>query len=146
MAISSESFCSSALNSFILMLKNSAKFAFVEGFSEFFMFIAKLSIAIFTTATSLLILKLSIKESPVSSPVFPGIVILLVSFIVSGVFVQIFDTAANTILQCYLIDADVAKQRHLEPTHVPKTLARFLKTHGHDDHIEMMPESANLLR
>jgi choline transporter-like protein 2/4/5 len=57
MAISSESFCSSALNAFILMLKNSAKFAFVEGFSDVFMFIAKICISVFATVTSMLILR-----------------------------------------------------------------------------------------
>ena len=56
MAISSESFCSSALNAFILMLKNSAKFAFVEGFSDVFMFIAKICISVFSTVTSMLTL------------------------------------------------------------------------------------------
>ena len=87
MAISSESFCSSALNSFILMLKNSAKFAFVEGFSDFFMFIAKLSISIFSMATSLAVLKYSLKESPVNSPIYPGVVMLLGAFLISGIFV-----------------------------------------------------------
>lgn len=148
MAISSESFCSSALNSFILMLKNAAKFAFVEGFSDFFMFIAKLSISIFTAATGLVILLMNQTDSPVSSPIFPGIVMLLTAYIISGVFVQIFDTAANTILQCYLMDADVAKQRHLEPTHVPATLARFLKDNCRDDHnsVELIPERTNLIQ
>lgn len=98
MAISSESFCSSAINSFILMLKNYAKFAFVEGFSEFFMLIAKLSIAIFSLATSLAVLQYSLKDSPIGSPIYPGIVMLLGAFLISGIFVQIFDTAANTIL------------------------------------------------
>lgn len=62
MALSSESFCTSALNAFILMLKNAAKFAFVEGFSDFFMFIAKLSISIFTTATGIVILSFTQKD------------------------------------------------------------------------------------
>lgn len=49
MAISSESFCPSALHSFLLILKNAAKFAFVEGLSDAFMFLAKFFIAISTT-------------------------------------------------------------------------------------------------
>ncbi len=49
MAISSESFCPSALHSFLLILKNAAKFAFVEGLSDAFMFLAKFFIAITTT-------------------------------------------------------------------------------------------------
>jgi hypothetical protein len=131
MAISSESFCSSALNAFILMLKNAAKFAFVEGFSEVFMFIAKVCICVLATATSLTVLKFALTESPVSSPIVPGIVMLIISFIVAGIFVSVFDAGANTILQCYLIDFDITKQKgaHLEPTHVPPTLRKFLLTH-----------------
>ena len=127
MAISGESFCSSALNAFILLLKNSAKFAFVEGFSEVFMFIAKFGIAVFSTVTSLIIMKYALADNPVSSPLIPGLIMLAIGFVISGIFVSIFDAASNTILQCYLIDKDVAKQHNLEPTHVPKTLAKFLQ-------------------
>ena len=98
MAISSESFCSSALNAFILILKNSAKFAFVEGFAEAFMFIAKFCISVFSTVTSLVIMKYALADNPVSSPIVPGLVILFIAFIVAGIFVSIFDAASNTIL------------------------------------------------
>lgn len=133
MAISSESFCSSALNAFILILKNHAKFAFVEGFADVFMFIAKLCISVFTTVTTIFLMKWTLTANPVSSPIVPALITLFISFIVAGIFVSIFDAAANTILQCYLIDRDVAKQHHLEPTHIPKTLARFLKDNCEDD-------------
>ena len=104
MAISSESFCSSALNAFILILKNSAKFGFVEGFAEVFMFIAKFGIAVLSTVTSLFIMKYTLQDNPVSQPVIPGLIMLAIGFVVSGVFVSIFDASSNTILQCYLID------------------------------------------
>jgi hypothetical protein len=48
-AITCESFCPSALHAFLLMLKNSAKFAFVSGISGAFMFLAKTFIAVTTT-------------------------------------------------------------------------------------------------
>jgi len=44
-AISSESFCESAMHSFLLMLKNSAKFFFVEGLVTYLTFMAKVVIA-----------------------------------------------------------------------------------------------------
>lgn len=143
MAISSESFCSSALNAFILMLKNSAKFAFVEGFADVFMMIAKVCISVLSTATSLLIMKWTLTDTPVSSPILPALLILAIALVVSGIFISIFDAAANTILQCYLIDKDITKQKgaHLEPTHVPKTLRRFLKEQNEGDH----PTQANLI-
>lgn len=147
LAITSEGFCSSALNSFLLLLKNSVKFAFVEGFSEFLMLIAKLSISMASTAVSLLILRWSVTDQP-QSPIYPGIVMLLVALIISKIFVQIFETSANTLLQCYLIDADVARQKRLEPTHVPKTLAKFLRDNLEDDGldgIEIAEQKRNLI-
>jgi hypothetical protein len=34
---------------------------------------------------------------------------LFVGLVVASIFVSIFDAASNTILQCYLIDKDIAK-------------------------------------
>jgi len=56
-ALTGEGFCSSAINSFVLILKNSAKFGFVEGIATCFMFIAKFFIAIMTTLASFFIMK-----------------------------------------------------------------------------------------
>ena len=56
MAISNESFCNSALNAFILVLKNAAKFSFVNSIGGVFMLIARVCIAIITTAICYIIL------------------------------------------------------------------------------------------
>ena len=56
MALSGEGFCSSALNAFILILKNAAKFGFVNGMADIFMFLAKCFISCSTTGVSWLIL------------------------------------------------------------------------------------------
>ena len=56
-ALSGEGFCSSAINSFILILKNAAKFGFVEGIAGCFMFIAKFFVATLTTVISFCILR-----------------------------------------------------------------------------------------
>jgi solute carrier family 44 (choline transporter-like protein), member 2/4/5 len=145
MAISSESFCSSALNAFILMLKNAAKFAFVQTFSEVFMFIAKIAIAVGSTVASMLMMNYFLGANAVTSPIVPALLMFGIAYIVAGIFVSIFDASANTILQCYLIDKDITKQRgaHLEPTHVPPTLRKFLKTHDEEQCKD--PLRANLI-
>jgi len=61
-AISNENFCPSALNSFLLILKNAAKFGFVDGIGGIFMFLAKFCIAIFTTLISYLLLQVMVDE------------------------------------------------------------------------------------
>lgn len=57
MAISGESFCTSAVHAFLVVLKNAAKFSFVNSIAGFFMFLAKFSIAILTTLSCWGILK-----------------------------------------------------------------------------------------
>ena len=120
MAISSESFCPSALHSFLLILKNAAKFAFVEGLSDAFMFIAKIFIAISTTVIGYYLIPLMTQIAV--DPVLPTFVIFFFAYFVACKFISIFDTSANTILQCYLFDLDLAKHHNLEMRHVPATL------------------------
>jgi choline transporter-like protein 2/4/5 len=106
-AISSENFCPSALHSFLLILKNHAKFAFVEGIADGFMFLAKSFIAVLTTLAGYFLLgpMTGIKVDPT----MPCIFIFLFAYFVASQFISIFDVSANTILQCYLFDADIAK-------------------------------------
>ena len=130
MAISSENFCSSAINAFILVLKNAAKFAFVNTIGSVFMTIAKVCISIATTVISYFVLR-TVKD--VQSPYFPMALIFIFSYGIASVFISVFDVSANTILQCYLIDLDIAKQHNLEPTHVPPTLEKFLRSHMPED-------------
>ena len=123
MALSSEGFCSSALNAFILILKNAAKFSFVEGIADIFMFLAKLFISCATVATSWPILN---AMASVEDIFFPLFAIGLLSYLISHIFIAIFDVSANTILQCYLMDKEIASQQGVEdPDHIPPTLAKF---------------------
>ena len=125
MALSSESFCSSALNSFILILKNAAKFSFVEGIADVFMFLAKFFISISTTALSWLIMG---AMTDVDNPFMPLFVIFMLSYMVSAVFMAVFDVSANTILQCYLMDKSIASQQGLaDPDHIPPTMTKFFQ-------------------
>ena len=125
LAISNENFCSSALNAFILVLKNAAKFSFVNSIGGVFMIIARICISIMTTTVCYFIIG---TVDDVNSIFLPMCIIFAFSYIISSIFISVFDASANTILQCYLIDMDIARQSNLDPTHVPPTLARFLGT------------------
>ena len=118
-ALSGESFCSSALNSFLLILKNAAKFGFVEGIATVFMFIAKFFVAILTTVTSFFVLNAMVKVGSVYAPLFA---VFFLSFVIASIFIEIFDTGANTILQCYLLDTTVGL---CDDEHIPKSLVKF---------------------
>lgn len=125
MAISSEGFCMSALHSFILVLKNSLKFAFVDGIADVFMFLAKFLISILTTTFMYFMLRWC---TEVRSPFFPLFIIFIFTHMIASVFIAIFDVGANTILQCYLLDMEIAQTSgKLEPDHIPPTMDKFFK-------------------
>jgi len=96
-AITSESFCPSALHSFLLILKNSAKFAFVEGIADAFMFLAKTFIAVSTTLCGYFLLPPMTQPVEVD-PTMPCIFIFIFAYLVASQFISIFDVSANTIL------------------------------------------------
>ena len=130
MAISSENFCESALNSFILLLKNAAEFSFVSALGMAFMFLCKFCIAILTTLIAFFLLPVMLEEGTTVNFFWPVFLIFCFSFVIAHVFVSVFDIGANTILQCYLIDVDIAKQHNLDPKHIPPTLTAFLHIHN----------------
>lgn len=125
MALSGEGFCSSALNAFILILKNHAKFAFVDGIADVFMFLAKFFISSATTALSYLFMGWM---TDVSAPIFPLFITFCLSYLIASVFIAVFDISANTILQCYLLDKEIAGRKGVpDPDHIPPTLDKFFK-------------------
>lgn len=125
-ALSNENFCSSALNAFILVLKNLAKFSFVNAIGGTFMFIAKICIACFTALTSYFILN---AMDSVENVWYPVACTFAVGYVLGSIFISVFDASSNTILQCYLVDMDIARQTGLDSNHVPPTLAEFLLKH-----------------
>lgn len=127
-ALSSDSFCTSALHSFMLMLKNSAKFAFVASVSDTFMILAKISVSFLVLLTCWAIMAAMKSGIAVEDESFgPLFVIFLVSYLVTSIFISIFHTSANTILQCFLVDRDIALQMgHMDAQHVPHTLIKFI--------------------
>ena len=109
MACTSESFCPSAIHSFLLILKNSVKFAMVDGIASAFMLIIRLGISMTTTLIGFLLIKPMVDSaSPVNSVISPVLIIFALAYLTSHVFIGIFDASANTILHCYLMDLDIA--------------------------------------
>lgn len=126
-AITSNSFCHSAIDAFIMMLKNSVKFGFVDGIADVFIFLAKFLITALTTFISKWLIKWWSPE--LESAFLPLLTIFILTWVISSVFMAIFDVGSNTILQCYLLDKQIAAQEGLEdPSHIPPTMAKFFKS------------------
>jgi len=104
------------------------------------MFIARIVIAIMTTIICFFLIRWA---DDIDGIFLPLVIIFTFAYIISSIFISVFDASANTILQCYLIDLDIARQSNLDPTHVPPTLARFLGTQDYSQLPENDPDDPN---
>lgn len=107
------------------------------------MLIARLVIALSSTILCWFWIK---EVDEVDSRTLPMLIIFGCSYFVAAIFVSVFDASANTILQCYLIDLDIARQSNLEPTHVPPTLQAHLGLMANEDEDEKSDKRANEMK
>lgn len=131
MAITSDNFCNSAIESFCLILKNMTKFGFVETIATMFMYMCQFGVAALNGVVAYLLLPYIVDD--VGSPFVPTGVCFVVGLLIAGLFISIFDVGSNTILQCYLIDQEIAKTAGLSSKHIPPTLTKFFDNHVLDD-------------
>jgi len=78
---------------------------FVDEIADVFIFLAKFLIATLTTFFSYWLIQWC---CPVDSSMLPLLLIFGLTWIIASVFLAIFDVGANTILQCYLLDKEIA--------------------------------------
>ena len=128
-ALTSENFCSSAINGFLLILKHAGKFTLVAGIGNIFMILGKMCIASLTTFLGFIMMETWPEISDgLDSPVIPLIVIFMIAYTVSAIFISVFSTSSNTILQCFLADLDINDQkgRGEGASHRPPALESFV--------------------
>lgn len=127
MALTSSNFCMSAWKAFVMILSNAGRFAVATVLGAIFMFLGKVVIVASTVIISYIILtNASSIEDKISSPVFPLIVIGIISYMVATVFLSIFGFAMDCILQAFLVDESIAGEDSYGP-HRPRTLDAFAK-------------------
>lgn len=93
-----------------------------------FMFLAQCCIGLVTTCIGWLLCKFMVPDG-VSHIYVCLILIFLVSYSVASAFVSIYDSAANTFLQCFILDKELSnKDKEFdEDGHVPEKLEKFFE-------------------
>ena len=127
-ALTSNNFCTSAMNAFILMLKHSGKFILMTGIGNIFIVLGKMTIASVTTLIGFFIIKNWPEiDEQLESPVFPLVIIFMIAYVIGAIFISVFSTSSNTILQCFLVDTDISQQKGREAAlHRPPSLEAFI--------------------
>jgi hypothetical protein len=110
MAITGESFCSSAHQAFYLIFRSGREYAITHGVGYLIMLFGKLCIALICTFAGYLMISHieSISES-IYSPFVPTVIFFVVSFVVGSLFMDVFAVGADTILLCYCLEMDVMR-------------------------------------
>lgn len=131
MAISGDSFCSSAWNGFILNLKHLAKFVFALQIAGLFMFMGVVTITCINTGIGYMLSIHVIKDATEVTSVVPSLVAFaIVSFFVGIIFLSQFDEAVLSTLICFAVDSDLHDG---EPKFGPKSYHdKLSEIYGYD--------------
>ena len=114
--LTGENFCTAAINGFLLILKHTVTFAFTGGVGAIFSFLGKCFISIINTLTIYGVL-VNWEElyQKTNSPVGPMIVTLLISYLISSLFMSIYTTTGLALMHCLFADIDIVSQGGGDP-------------------------------
>eukprot|EP01064_Diplonema_japonicum_P017169 TRINITY_DN2521_c2_g1_i1.p1 TRINITY_DN2521_c2_g1~~TRINITY_DN2521_c2_g1_i1.p1 ORF type:complete len:627 (+),score=125.72 TRINITY_DN2521_c2_g1_i1:71-1882(+) len=105
-AIEGTNFCSSARRAISLIVTNFASVAIVEIITAFMTFIGKLLIVCATGVFAYFCLEEWDVSPNVESFWVPLIVICILAYLISGVFIHIFSTVVDSIMLCHCVDKE----------------------------------------
>jgi hypothetical protein len=109
-AIFSTAFCKSARKAFFLIVRNAARIAALSYVSSAVLIVGKLFISAVTTLIGYYALVENL-ESELNSVGGPVAIIFLISYWISDFFMDVFDMAIATVLQCLIADEEMNNGR-----------------------------------
>ena len=126
-ALTGESFCDAARNSFLMIFNNAARFSVLGSIGEVFSFLGKVLISCLTTYLGyLLITRREEYSDLVNNPLGPTLIFLICSYLVSSLFMSVYDMACDAIIICFISDEELHKQ---QPVYAPEPLREFMEEH-----------------
>lgn len=140
MAVSGDSFCTSAWNGFLLQVKHCSEFSFAKFVAEVFIFIAKLAIVFLSAFTCYQFMKLNGDLEEVDSIVGPILITALFGFVTAQVLLGQFDEAVLAMMNCVAIDMDL---NHGVPLYGPPTFHDALEGLKSGDKVDDADKQGN---
>ena len=144
-ALTSRHFCLSAWNAFILILRNAARFTFVEWIAFMFAILGKILVISMVCLFAYFILDMWDGLSHDMSSFFPVIFAVgLIAFGICTVFFDVFSIAGNTIMQCFILDSEISNAMGRGSAgHQPPALRKFIKQVKRDQGEEVSDSAEN---
>eukprot|EP00457_Paulinella_chromatophora_P002520 gb/GEZN01002525.1/.p1 GENE.gb/GEZN01002525.1/~~gb/GEZN01002525.1/.p1 ORF type:complete len:681 (-),score=119.68 gb/GEZN01002525.1/:357-2399(-) len=134
-AIWGDPFLTACCSSFALIWRHLRKVAALQAVSVALMFIGKVTVAVVTTGVCVYALVMDtpveqygLPSAPaISSPIAPAILVFILAYTVASLFMNIFETAIQTTLLCFLVDCEHGKDGELFAS---RGLTRLIERHG----------------
>lgn len=114
-ALTGENFCTSAMQAFVLALKNAATFVITNGVGTLLHLLGKACICIGNVFLGYLIIHYSPEFDELDSPIAPLVVVMVMSFLMANVFMEVYGVTSLAVLQCLYTDVDICNQNKEDP-------------------------------
>ena len=118
-ALHSESFCTSAWNSFWLILRHAGRFGAAEMIGFIMMILGKATIMGSSAWITMVYIKFAYPH--VQQPIVPAAIIAAVGYLVGSLFLSVFSFSCTAILHSFLLDEDTGGS-----TLTPDSLKNFI--------------------
>uniref|UniRef100_A0A6M2DXS4 Choline transporter-like protein n=1 Tax=Xenopsylla cheopis TaxID=163159 RepID=A0A6M2DXS4_XENCH len=128
-AIHGKNFCSSAKDSFALILRNCTKYIVVDKTTEFVFFMSKVLISAGMGALSYLYFGndwAQLNDDTLHYGYAPVILVVIGTFFITCVFFGVYDMAVDTLLLCFLEDSERNDGSPERPYYMSKELMKIL--------------------
>lgn len=107
-ALTGEGFCSAAQSAFEIMLSNAGRFSALGGIGYIFNFLGKAAITVASSwAGFYYITNVGDIKDSIYSPLGPVIAFVIASYLVAALFMGVYETAADTIIQTFILDEEI---------------------------------------
>ena len=127
MAYTSENFCTSAKRVFFLLLDNAARFIALGSIGTVFTFLGKGVITLVSSYLGYLIItKFEQYSGYIASPMPVLLVFIVVTYVVAGLFMSVYEMACDSIIIYFLYDESMNDRKAI---HAPESLREFMQSH-----------------
>jgi hypothetical protein len=125
-ALTNKNFCSAAWSAFALILANAGRFGWSSTVGAILNYFGVLAIAA-TNALIAYVVLVHTDYFEVTSPIWPVVIVGIISLLIANTFLSIFGFASDAILQSFLLDEQLRFAGANRPEHMQE-LAKTLET------------------
>lgn len=111
-----------------MIIRNCARFSIIAGIGVILVFVGKSLIMIGSAWICYIIIMNSGLRQSLYSPVFPIIVVIVIAYLLSSIFLSVYSFSATAILHAFLADEEIGGNRQ------PDSLKKFID--ANDKHNE----------